>query len=123
MQTLNIIVSIAATVSYCAMTALAGFAFAMLRRQQNLLRHIVSSTDASMAMLMAENLRGSFREINDMKDQFHRLVAEEHYEDAKRLKADIEKAEKMAMKQYEIFKDRFSDLVDTQEVAIKIYKE
>ena len=100
---------IASIVAYAAMTFLAGFAFARLKRQAEDLKELKMVAAKTLALVMGEHLRASFEALNDMKETLHDLIDDERFEEAEQLKTSITRAEHAAMRELERFKENFGD--------------
>lgn len=111
---------IVSIVAYGAMTFLAAFAFARLKRQEEDIKELNMLATRTLVLVLGEHIRASFEALNDMKETLHDLIDDERFEEAERLKATIAKAEHAAMRELERFKDSFGeDGVDIKMTSIR----
>lgn len=115
MQTLHIILSLISIVGYVATATFAGYAFVRLKRQEEDLSELKVVSARTLTLMMGEHLRASFDALNEMKETLHDLVDDERFEEAEQLRATIVKAERIAMRELERFKESFGeDAVDVK---------
>lgn len=109
MDILQITLFVLSAVSYASMTFLAGFAFVRMKRLDKDVTEVRLGIFAMMKMVTSLHLRSTADSINGMKTDLRRMVAEERFEDAERLKAFIEKSEKAMLMELEKFKEHFGE--------------
>ena len=94
MQTLEIILTFLFGFANAATTYFAITAWFELRRMKRLLIEMSHTLSVSTTITMGEHLRSCYQQLSDMKITLHRLVENEQFEDAERLKIAIAKMER-----------------------------
>lgn len=96
MQTLHTILSVVFLLGYSAICLMAATAFSRLTRLQKDVDAMKFLVGRTFRLILMSHTRESFRELNEMKDTFNRLVENEQFEDARKLKDAISDAEESA---------------------------
>jgi len=119
MQILNIIFTIVAVIANAAMTYFAITAWFELRRMKRDFAGVKRAMVVTTTITVANHVKDSFEQLNDMKDTFNQLVEDEQYEEAERLKAAITDAERNAKAATKLFKDICGDSCDVVVTKVK----
>lgn len=119
MQTLNIIFTIVAVIANAAMTYFAITAWFELRRMKRDFAGVKRAMVVTTTITVANHVKDSFDQLNDMKETFNQLVEDEQYEEAERLKAAITDAERNAKAATKLFKDICGDSCDVVVTKVK----
>ena len=98
-----------AMLSYGVLTLFAVSAWFRLRRMESDVAETRTAATLALIRVTAEQLKRSFEDVNKMRDTMRRLVEQERYEEAERLKAVIAETERIAMTELRDFKERFAD--------------
>ena len=109
MQIQNIIFTIVAVIANAAVTYFAVTAWFELRRIKNDILGIKRALAITTTITMGEHVKSNFEQLNEMKADFHRLVENEQYEEAEKLKNAIAKVELNAEHALKEFKDICGD--------------
>jgi len=91
MQILNIILYIMAIIANCFLTWFAITAWFELRRLKRDIIGMKRALAVTTTITMGEHVKSNFEQLNEMKAAFHRLIENEQYEEAEKLKAAIKK--------------------------------
>lgn len=86
-----------------------------VKEDQKFLMQITSKT---FAITSALRLQQNFDQINDMKKALNRLIKEENYEDANKLKAVIDENMECALNALEAFRKTFGEDIAASIVAL-----
>lgn len=105
MQILNIIFTIVAIVANAAMTYFAVTAWFEFRKMKR-------SINVTAALTMSDHVRGNFEQLNEMRATFRRLVKNEQYEEAEKLKTAIVKMEHNAETSLKQLKSLYGNICD-----------
>ena len=105
MQVLNIIFTIVAIVANAAMTYFAVTAWFEFRKMKR-------SINVTAALTMSDHVRGNFEQLNEMRAAFRRLVKNEQYEEAEKLKTAIVKMEHNAETSLKQLKSLYGNICD-----------
>ena len=119
MQILNIIFTIVAVIANAAMTYFAITAWFELRRMKRDFAGVKRAMVVTTTITVANHVKDSFDQLNDMKETFNQLVEDEQYEEAERLKAAITDAERNAKAATKLFKDICGDSCDVVVTKVK----
>lgn len=119
MQILNIIFTIVAVIANAAMTYFAITAWFELRRMKRDFAGVKRAMVVVTTITVANHVKDSFEQLNDMKETFSQLVEDEQYEEAERLKAAITDAERNAKATMKLFKDICGDSCDVVVTKVK----
>jgi hypothetical protein len=109
MHILNIIFTIVAVIANAAMTYFAVTAWSELRRLNRNFTGINRAMAIVTTITMGNRVKDNFDQLNEMKATFLRLVKNEQYEEAEKLKAIIAKMERNAEEEMKDFKDICGD--------------
>lgn len=109
MQILNIIFTIVAIIANGALTYFAITAWFELRRLKRDFTGMKRAMSIVTTITMGEHVKSNLDQLNEMKETFIKLVEEERYEEAERLKAAIAKVERNAKAAMERFEDICGD--------------
>ena len=109
MQILNIIFTIMATIAAWILTLFAITAWGELRRLNRKLTVMERAMTIVTTITMGEHVKSNFEQLNEMKAAFHRLIENEQYEEAEKLKAAITEMERNAEASMKRFKDICGD--------------
>lgn len=118
MQTLQIILTLAAIAAYMAMGFLAAFAFVRLKRQEKWIRDIHHDTHQALMLTLGIHMRRNFDDLKEMQRTLQRFVADERYERAKELKTIIARREAEIEHEIQNIKEIYGDAVDIKKVEI-----
>jgi hypothetical protein len=119
MQILNIILNIMAIIANCFLTWFAVSAWFELRRMKRDFAGVKRAMVVTTTITVANHVKDSFDQLNDMKETFNQLVEDEQYEEAERLKAAITDAERNAKAATKLFKDICGDSCDVVVTKVK----
>ena len=119
MQILNIIFTIVAVIANAAMTYFAITAWFELRRMKRDFAGVKRAMVVTTTITVANHVKDSFDQLNDMKETFNQLVEDEQYEEAERLKSAITDAERNAKAATKLFKDICGDSCDVVVTKVK----
>ena len=119
MQILNIILNIMAIIANCFLTWFAVSAWFELRRMKRDFAGVKRAMVVTTTITVANHVKDSFEQLNDMKETFNQLVEDEQYEEAERLKAAITDAERNAKAATKLFKDICGDSCDVVVTKVK----
>ncbi len=119
MQILNIIFTIVAIIANAAMTYFAITAWFELRRMKRDFAGVKRAMVVVTTITVANHVKDSFEQLNDMKETFNQLVEDEQYEEAERLKTAITDAERNAKAATKLFKDICGDSCDVVVTNVK----
>lgn len=120
MSTLQIILSIAGLITYMVAIGFVYFAFFRLRYQEKLIHCVLDAITSTLTLTMGEHLRNSFIAISEMQNQLQKLIDDDRYEEAGDLKKLLDKAEHSALRELEIYRERFGkESVDVYMTTIK----
>ena len=119
MQILNIILSIMAIIANCFLAWFAITAWFELRRMKRDFAGVKRAMVVTTTITVANHVKDSFDQLNDMKETFNQLVEDEQYEEAERLKAAITDAERNAKAATKLFKDICGDSCDVVVTKVK----
>ena len=109
MQTLQIIVTVLASMAYAVCTYMAITSFFMLRRTRNNIMRLSRDMERITALALSTHIKQNFEHLAKMKALFERLVEEEKFEEADKLKKQIAFEEKQTNEALQEFKDMFGD--------------
>ena len=109
MQILNIILTIVTIIANCFLTLFAITAWFELRRMKRNLTVMERAMTIVTTITMGEHVKSNFEQLNEMKAAFHRLIENEQYEEAEKLKAAITEMERNAEASMKRFKDICGD--------------
>jgi hypothetical protein len=121
MQILNIIFTIVAVIANAAMTYFAITAWFELRRMKRDFAGVKRAMVVVTTITVANHVKDSFEQLNDMKETFNQLVEEERYEEAEELKNAITNMERNAKAAMERFKDICGDSCEV--IVTKVKKD
>lgn len=113
-------------VGIVANAALAFFAVAAWFRLHNVdkkMSAVLRGVSMVSTLTMGQYVKGAFEELERMRATMERLVEEDRFEEAKRLKDIIDKAEHDAKQSLEKFKEIGGDLVKFVEVKVEEEEE
>lgn len=109
MQILNIILTVAAIIASYFLTWFAITAWGELRRMNRKLAGMERAMSVVTTITMGNHVKDNFKQLNEMKATFLRLVENEQYEEASNLKAAIAEMERNAEASMKRFKDICGD--------------
>lgn len=117
MHTIELFLS---NMAYLTIICLSIEAWFRLRQQRQDILGIKKVLARTFVVTMGEHLSNSFDRLNDMKECLQELIADERYEDAKRLKAVIDEQEQLAKKALRTLQDEFGEgVVKIEETKIR----
>lgn len=119
MQILDIILTIVTIIANCFLTWFAITAWFELRRMKRNLTGMERAMAVVTTITMGNHVKDSFEQLNEMKAAFNRLVEEERYEKAERLKAAIANAERNCEASMKRFKDICGDSCEIVVTKVK----
>ena len=123
MTVLNVIFSITAIVANAAMTFFAAFAFTSLRRLRKDVDSMGHGVAITTTLVMGSHVRENFEEVTRMKEAFNRLVENEQYEEAQKLRDAIEKAERAAKASLERFRKTCGGIAEITVAGVRYGRE
>lgn len=112
MEVLKILFTLAGLVANFVLVFFAVTAWFRLREVNKKIGAMLRGVGLVTTMVMGQHVKENFEEVNRMKRTFERLVENEQYDDAERMKAVIDKAERDALRSLEKFKETYGDAVD-----------
>ena len=109
LQTIGLVLGIAfyAAAGFCLVNG-----WIRLRRMESDVNDARIAATQTLFRVTGDHIKQSFEDVNKMRDTLRRLVEQERYEEAKRLKAVIAETERIAMTELRDFKERFADNID-----------
>ena len=116
---MGLAITIFGIISYSAMTFFVGYSFIRLRKLGDTI-HTMSSLQRQMvALLMGMKLRSDMETADDMKRTLNRMIKNEDFEGAERMKEIIVKHTDSMLKLISAFKENFGDIADIDIEIIK----
>lgn len=112
MEVLHVLFLVAGLVANAALTFFGVTAWFRLREVNKKADAMLRGVGLVTTIMMGQHVKENFEEVNRMKRTFDRLVENEQYEDAERMKAVIDKAERDALRSLEKFKETCGDAVN-----------
>ena len=119
MQAIHIIVSILSCIAYIGMTTLVCYLFQQHRKMKEQIDFIAYTVSRIFAIVSSLKVQANFDKIAEMQELMQKLVRDENYEEAEKLKTVIEEGIKNAFKSLEAFKDTFGEDVAASVISIQ----
>lgn len=111
MQTLRFILFILGSIAYLATAFFAITAWFRLHVMQKKVCSMAETLSHLFGVTMSNHVQSQFNRCQEMKKKLQKLVGNEQYEDAQRLKVVIEMVEKDALKSLQSLKALFGDSI------------
>jgi uncharacterized protein YqgV (UPF0045/DUF77 family) len=96
-------------IAFASMSFFVAYAITVLRNLRRAVYGLKRHVTIMETIIMGEHVRNNFEQLNEMKETFTRLVEDERFEEAERLKAAIANAERNAKAALKHFKDVCGD--------------
>ena len=112
MDILHTIITIMAIIAYGVTAGFTYFAFGKMFRLQKDIKDIKHTLAMTASLVMSMHVKASIAELNDMKRTLQRLIEEEKFEEAEKLRELISKAEKTAMETIEQMNSAFGNIAE-----------